>query len=40
MLARDIARSKGHIDDSLPRPVVIGTDINVIIAELESRLSG
>ncbi len=29
MLARDIARSKGHIDDSLPRPVVLGTDIKV-----------
>ena len=29
MLARDMARSKAHIDDSLPRPVVIGTDVKV-----------
>ena len=29
MLARDFAGSKGHIDDSQSRPVVIGTDIKV-----------
>ena len=29
MLARDITRSQVHIDASLPRPVVIGTDIKV-----------
>lgn len=29
MLARNITHSTGHIDDSLPRPVVIGTDIKV-----------
>ena len=29
MPARDIARSKWHIDYSVPRPVVIGTDIKV-----------
>lgn len=29
MLARDIAHSKAHIDHSVPRPVVFGTDIKV-----------
>jgi len=29
MLAREIAQSKRHIDYSLPRPVVLGTDIKV-----------